>query len=358
MHPATRTLGDVYSAREIARAAGVSAEAVTGLIAGGSLRSIDGEFVAHDEAVRVARLLRSGLPVAGDAGTPLLAMTPGVLFTRHRSARRSAGVPAAASAAVHGVMIGSLLLGTFVHLGSTQARELTRPTPEPLRLVYLALPGPGGGGGGGGLKLPRPATQARREGQMRLSSPIPLRRPAPEQPAPVIEEPPPIPAEPLPPIEAPVVPQASDPVTEAGVLETRPPAPPSRGPGVGGGAGTGEGAGLGEGDGSGIGDGSGGGEGGGPYRPGSGVEPPRLLREVKPDYTEDARRRGLEGDVVLEIVVRSDGRVGDMRILQSLGAGLDQQAVQAVRRWQFAPATRRGRAVDVVVEVAVEFKLR
>ncbi|MBA2356204.1 MAG: energy transducer TonB, partial [Acidobacteria bacterium] len=118
------------------------------------------------------------------------------------------------------------------------------------------------------------------------------------------------------------------------------------------------GTGLGEGDGAGIGDGSGGGEGGGPYRPGSGVEPPRLLREVKPDYTEDARRRGLEGEVVLEIVVRRDGRVGDVRVRQGLGSGLDQQAVEAVRRWQFAPATRKGRQVDVVVEVAVEFRLR
>ena len=81
----------------------------------------------------------------------------------------------------------------------------------------------------------------------------------------------------------------------------------SHGPGTGGGAGTGTGTGLGSGDGSGIGPGSGGGTGGGPYRPGSGIEPPRLLREVKADYTEDARRRGVSGDVVLEIVVRRDG---------------------------------------------------
>ena len=94
----------------------------------------------------------------------------------------------------------------------------------------------------------------------------------------------------------------------------------------------------GEGEGAGIGPGSGGGTGGGPYRPGSGITPPSLLREVKPDYTEDARRRGIEGDVVLEIVVRSDGTVGDVRLLQGLGAGLDQRAIDAVRQWRFAPA--------------------
>src|SRR5581483_5024186 len=132
----------------------------------------------------------------------------------------------------------------------------------------------------------------------------------------------------------------------------------SRGSGKGGGAGTGAGTGLGAGDGSGVGEGSGGGTGGGPYRPGSGVQPPRLVREVKADYTEDARRRGLAGEVELEIVVRRDGSVGDVRVLRGLGSGLSEQAVQAVRQWKFVPAQRQGAPVDVIVEVAVEFKLR
>ena len=98
--------------------------------------------------------------------------------------------------------------------------------------------------------------------------------------------------------------------------------------------------------------------GGGPYRPGSGVEPPRLLREVKAQYTEDARTRGITGDVVLEIVIRSDGTVGDVKILRGLGFGLDERAVTAVRNWKFSPARRLGTAVDVIVEVEVEFSLR
>ena len=91
---------------------------------------------------------------------------------------------------------------------------------------------------------------------------------------------------------------------------------------------------------------------------GSGVEPPRLLHEVKPSYSEDARRRGIEGSVVLEIVVRDDGRVGDLRVIQRLGYGLDDRAMEAVRQWRFTPATRVGQPVDVIVEVAVEFLLR
>src|SRR5690606_15505091 len=109
---------------------------------------------------------------------------------------------------------------------------------------------------------------------------------------------------------------------------------------------------LGEGTGAGIGPGSGGGTGGGPYRPGSGIDPPSLLREVKPLYTDQARRQGVEGDVVLEIVVQRDGTVGDVKILRRLGAGLDQKAIDAVRQWRFAPARRLGAPIDVVVAVA------
>ena len=61
---------------------------------------------------------------------------------------------------------------------------------------------------------------------------------------------------------------------------------------------------------------------------------------------------------LLEIVVRRDGSVGDIKILQGLPGGLNDRAVQAVRQWRFAPARRQGAPVDVIVEVAVEFKLR
>ncbi|WP_396625868.1 energy transducer TonB [Luteitalea sp.] len=353
-----RTLPDVFTAREIAKAAGVRTDVVADLIATGALRSVDGEFVAHDDAVDAARRLRDGRPFP-IASAAALTATPGSLFARAHGAKRSPGLPAAASAAVHGAMIGGLLLATLVPLDSSAARA-QEPPSEKMRLVFLNMPGPGGGGGGGGLRMKTPAPQARREGTSALKSPLPVRKPVVEQPAPTIEEPPPTPKapEPLPPVEAPVAARSNDAATQAGVLEQRPAVAPSRGSGQGGGAGTGTGTGLGEGQGSGIGDGEGGGEGGGPFRPGSGIQPPRLLNEVKPDYTEDARRRGVEGEVVLEIVVRRDGRVGDVRVLQGLGGGLDQQAIQAVRRWSFAAATRKGRPVDVIVEVAVEFKLR
>jgi TonB family protein len=62
--------------------------------------------------------------------------------------------------------------------------------------------------------------------------------------------------------------------------------------------------------------------------------------------------------VELEIVVRADGTVGNVRLLRGLGGGLDQRAIEAVKLWRFSPARRFGTPVDVMVEVAVEFKLR
>jgi TonB family protein len=162
----------------------------------------------------------------------------------------------------------------------------------------------------------------------------------------------------LPRVVAPLPTIPADDRTQAGGLDASQTVRDSRGAGDGGGVGTGAGTGLGEGSGAGVGPGSGGGMGGGPYRPGSGIAPPQLLREVRADYTDEARRRGLEGEVVLEIVVQRNGTVGDVTVKRRLGGGLEERAVHAVRQWRFAPATLRGAPVDVVVEVAVEFRLR
>jgi protein TonB len=201
-----------------------------------------------------------------------------------------------------------------------------------------------------------------REGTRKISSPVPLRKePKPIVPAPQPPEPkpePPLKSEPLPVIVAPIITAPADPRTRVGVMEQTPEQNDSHGTGRGGGAGSGTGTGLGSGDGSGVGPGSGGGTGGGPYRGGSGIEAPRLLREVKADYTEEARQRNIAGEVVMEIVVRRDGSVGDVKILKGLGGGLNERATQAVKQWRFAPATRLGSPVDVIVEVGVEFKLR
>jgi TonB family protein len=361
-YASTAAVPDVFSTRDLARATGASVAEVAAWVEAGAIRVLpvgDGtSWISAAEAIRAGRAIRRGtiaatLPPAGEAQP---------LFGAHKTPARPVSGPLAVSSGLHAGLIGAIVLATTLGLGQASAvSDAESVAPQKMRLVYLALPGPGGGGGGGGLKQKAPPPRARREGTRNLASPIPVREtptlpePKPQPPDP---EPPKVEPEPLPPVEAPVASVAADPVTQPGVLEQAPAESPSRGPGDGGGAGTGSGVGLGEGDGSGIGEGSGGGTGGGPYRAGSGIEPPSLLREVKPDYTEDARRRGVEGDVVMEIVVRRDGSVGDVRVLQGLGHGLDERAVAAVRRWRFSPATRRGAPVDVMVEVAMEFKLR
>jgi TonB family protein len=342
---------DVFSAGEIAAASGVPVRRVRAMMASGAIRTVDGRFARELDARRAVRLLRE--ESAAD-------LAPKPLFCAPDARRQRRGIPLAVSSTLHAAFFAAAVFLTTVGLSSTEPFERVPDDAEPLRLVYLALPGPGGGGGGGGARQPRPAPPAERKGTERMSSPIPARQ-EPEIAAPEsqpIQEPAPLEAEPLPPIAAPVATVPSDSRDRIGALEETQATADSKGPGTGGGVGTGQGVGIGEGDGSGIGPGSGGGTGGGPYRPGSGIEPPRLLREVKPDYTEEARRRGVEGDVVMEIVVRRDGSVGDVRILQSLGFGLDRLAADAVRQWRFAPARRLGTPVDVLVEVAVEFKLR
>jgi TonB family protein len=363
------TLPDVYSPRDIARAAEVPEGHVLSLIQRGEIRSVAdflpaaadprlAAYVPHDEAVRAVRALRAGDAVA-DASSGGL----GRLLAPAPSRPRATTVPLLVSTSLHGLVLAALMVITS--LGLTNADEKTEPIDRdlpPVRLVFLAQPGPGGGGGGGGLKMRTPPPKAQRKGPQKMSSPIPARRvPPPVTPPPPRPEPPPPPleAKTLPPVMAPVAPIAADTRNQEGLLKEVPKeAPPSQGSGSGGGTGSGQGTGIGEGDGSGIGPGEGGGIGGGPYRPGSGVEPPRLLREVRADYTDEARRANLSGEVVLEIVVRRDGSVGDVKILQRLGSGLDQRAVQAVRQWRFSPARMKGTPVDVIVEVSVEFKLR
>jgi periplasmic protein TonB len=344
----------VFTAREIAVAAGVRPAEVSALINAGAIRAIGARlaFVTEAEAVRAVRWLKR------KHAEPL-----GIVNAPVTRARRF--VPSlACSTTLHAAMVAVIAVITSLGADDSEVKQNPSASSEPIRVVYLVKPGPGGGGGGGGkLQLaPPPRAQRKAPKPKRISSPMPPRRPPPP-PVVVAERPVERPAPPpTPPKAEPVVaPIASVPADEQdrrGVLEETTAKNESAGSGTHGGVGSGRGTGIGEGDGPGVGPGSGGGTGGGPYRPGSGVEPPQLLREVRPDYTEDARRRGIEGDVVLEIVVRRDGSVGDVRIVERLDSGLDQRAIAAVRQWRFAPARLRGAPVDVEVEVAVEFKLR
>lgn len=87
-------------------------------------------------------------------------------------------------------------------------------------------------------------------------------------------------------------------------------------------------------------------------------EPARILSNPKPAYPRQARRRGLEGRVLLEVEVQADGRPGRIDIVASSGHSiLDQAALEGLRQWRFQPARRGGRSVDATLRVPVSFRL-
>jgi TonB family protein len=133
--------------------------------------------------------------------------------------------------------------------------------------------------------------------------------------------------------------------------------PPSRGIGSGGGIGSGSGGGVGSGRGPGVGPGWGGGIGGGAYTIGGGVTAPRVIYAPDPEFSEEARKTKYQGTAVLWLIVGTDGRPRDISVLQSLGMGLDEKAIEALRHWRFEPGRKDGIPVAVQVNVEVNFHL-
>ena len=248
--------------------------------------------------------------------------------------RKRIGPAALASLASHVAMF--LVAFLLVRVGTPAANTIVPSLHASSSIIWLTQPGPGGGGGGGGNQMQEPPRKAELPGKDKITVPV-VKAPTVE-----VTKREPNPVEQLN-IPAKSLADATD--LLAGALEA-PPGPPtaSLGSGTGGGAGTGRGTGIGPGAGSGLGPGTGGGTGGGAYQPGNGVSMPRLLREVRPNYTTDAMRAKVQGTVLLECIVNAKGEVTDVKILRSLDAtfGLDQEAIKAAKQWRFAPGTRLG----------------
>jgi TonB family protein len=133
--------------------------------------------------------------------------------------------------------------------------------------------------------------------------------------------------------------------------------PPSNGTGSGGGIGSGKGGGVGSGNGGGVGPGEGGGIGGGVYRVGGGVSAPSLIYKKEPEYSEEARKAKYQGTVTLYVEVDPSGKAVNIRVLHSLGLGLDEKAMEAVRQWKFKPGMKDGKPVTVAASIEVNFRL-
>jgi TonB family protein len=115
--------------------------------------------------------------------------------------------------------------------------------------------------------------------------------------------------------------------------------------------------GVGSGKGGRLGSGEGGGFGGGVFRVGGGVTPPTLLYKDAPEYSEEARKAKFEGTVVLYVEVDPSGKAINPRVIRSLGFGLDEKAIEAVRKWKFKPGYKDGKPVTVAATIEVNFRL-
>jgi TonB family protein len=92
-------------------------------------------------------------------------------------------------------------------------------------------------------------------------------------------------------------------------------------------------------------------------RGGLGVEAPLIDTRVEPGYTDEARIGRHEGAVELEVEIDADGHPRNLRVVRSLGLGLDEKAIEAVRLWRFKPARRDNKKVAFRALLEIEFRL-
>jgi TonB family protein len=264
--------------------------------------------------------------------------------------REGHGVSGMLSLGVHALLIAGLVIPSLL-VFRTPALVSTSVLLGNEQLILPPMPkvdAKSGGGGGGGMKTPTPPSKGQ------------LPRGADKQIVPPMVE-----AKNLAPdlaVETTVIaPQLANLVPLPNVAFGDPNGvigPPSAGPGSGGGIGTGRGTGIGSGNGAGVGPGEGGGIGGGAFSVGGGVSEPVPLTMNQPEYSDDGRKARVQGTVVLSIIVNPDGTVKFENVTRSLGYGLDQKAIEAVRRWKFIAGKKDGKPVPVRVEVLVNFSLR
>jgi periplasmic protein TonB len=157
-----------------------------------------------------------------------------------------------------------------------------------------------------------------------------------------------------------VVPQiklSDDKLPDAGMPHSPQVALASQGPGSGSGFGSGKNGGIGPGNGSGYGPGTNVGFGGGVFRVGKGVSEPKLIYSVDPEFSDEARRAKYQGVCIVSVIVDAQGNPQNVHVSRSLGMGLDEKAVEAVKQYKFKPAYFQGRPVAVEIDVVVNFRI-
>jgi periplasmic protein TonB len=250
------------------------------------------------------------------------------------------------STAAHVLMLGLIVGSTFITVHrpvSSQHRPQNRTkliVPDDYPLKPAKTQAGGGGGGGDGDLLQASVGRLPKSSMQQITPPaVVLRNPRPKLVAEATVIVPPD-------IKIPTnnMPDLGDPKSSATI--------PSNGPGSYGGIGRGSDGGVGPGHGHGFGPGEEAGTGDGIFRMGKGVTPPRVIYQTDPEFSEEARKAKYQGNCVLGLIVDASGRPTKIRVLNALGMGLDEKAIESVKNWKFAPGKKDGH--DVAVEIAVE----
>jgi periplasmic protein TonB len=250
------------------------------------------------------------------------------------------------STLVHVTAIALIILAVYVGKRTVQAlkpqNDVVLIAPDLAMPISKTVSG-GGGGGGDRDKLQASPGKLPTQARAQITPPLAVvRNPDPKLPvAPTVV---------APTLPSPNLPDLGDPMSKM-------PSLPSNGTGSGGGIGTGSGGGVGVGSGPGVGAGSGGGYGGGVYKVGGGVSGPKVVFSPDPEYSEEARKAKFQGTCVLWLIVGPDGKPREIKVARTVGLGLDEKAMEAVKNWRFEPAMKDGKPVAVQINVEVTFHL-
>jgi len=249
-----------------------------------------------------------------------------------------------------GAIIGLTIMGRHV-VKQVEKQHVTLIAPDLSEVMPISMKKndtlAGGGGGGDRDKIQAPKGKLPKFAMQQITPPAMVIRN--DHPKLAVE-----PTVVMPPqvkLPSPNMPNIGDP--KSNIMPTL----ASNGTGSGAGLGAGSGGGVGVGEGGGVGMGKGGGYGGGVFRVGGGVSAPRALNTPDPEYSEEARKAKYQGTVVLWLIVDQNGRPRDVKVARSLGMGLDEKAIEAVRKWTFEPAQKDGKPVAVQINVEVNFRL-
>jgi protein TonB len=293
----------------------------------------ESDFIIHEEGVFTS-LWSSVRDVFFPVKLPPLVLESKPIAVVDRMKTKQNPVATGSAIVIYGLLI---LLIAFLIAKKVQFAAPTKTLVTDLTIPPLAPPKAAAMGGGGGQRGPTPVTKGTPP-KFAETQIVPPNKPPLVEPK--IKIPPTLEVQPD-------VKMASS-IPQIGVANS---------PLVGMSMGNGSGTGLGSGNGSGLGPGSGGNTGGGPRRIGGGVSSPEVIYSVEPEFSEEARKAKVAGNVLVNLWVGTNGLPSHVHVIRGVGMGLDEKAVEAVKQYRFKPAMENGKPVLVELNIEVNFQI-